>query len=307
MTSLKNTLYETIDRNDGSYEPVFLSNILSNEFIEDCNWLGENGVKHGTIDVFAKKLYLKRKTNDLKRLKRTLSFFLLFKQMQVPNDNRYDIFLTTVMKLKDEDMYIPDEVILGTWNYDNQILISLLNILGSFELNHALQYINIQPWHKGKSGKEGIPKLFHSNGMAGFVSLPFQTEDFYHFLTKQFNRESAEEFNKIYDKIGKENSAQFQINFAWENVGEIEVARSEFIKSLANVETFVVIGYSFPTFNREYDKRLFKEAKSLKKIYVQDKAPDGIIERVRSLLEEDLVIIPVGGTDQFYIPVELSI
>lgn len=307
LTALSKMRFEASLHKGGEYKYTSFGELLSKEFINDCEWLGKNGQDHRTIDIFAKKLYLKQEYENLKKLKRVLSFYLLFKQMQNIHDVRYDIFLTTIMKLKEDKIFIPEEIIIGTWNYDNQILIALLKILGLFEPNAALQYINIQPWHDRKIPKDGIPKLFHSNGLAGFASSPHGTKDFYYLLNKRFNRESAVEFNEAYKQVSEDPNTVFTINFAWEDVGQIQTVRNAFFRTIAEIEILIVIGYSFPTFNREYDKRIFKEAKSLKKIYIQDKVPDERIERVQSLIEKDLQIIPVGDTEQFYIPVELSI
>ncbi|TGK23595.1 hypothetical protein [Leptospira stimsonii] len=307
MTALDRMIYNSILQDDGSREILYFSDLLAKEFVEDCIWLGENGLSHGTIDIFAKKLYLKNEIKQLRRLKQTLSFYLLFKQMHMAHDVRYDVFLTTIMKLNNGKIMIPDEIIIGTWNYDNQILIALLNILGFFEPNYALQLLEIHPWHSNNDHSEiQRPKLFHSNGMAGFATSALAgSVDFYHLIGKGFTDDSAKEFNKIYKEITP--GTNFSIHFAWENESTVENVRNSFFKTIAQVETIIVIGYSFPTFNRDYDKKILKEAPLLKKIYVQDISPDGVIERIKSLTENNVEIIPIRNPDQFYIPAEIDI
>ncbi|WP_208861251.1 hypothetical protein, partial [Leptospira neocaledonica] len=305
MMALDRMVFTSSIKDNGSIKNVFFSDLLAKEFVEDCRWLGENGLSHGTIDVYAKKLYLKNEKEKLQKLKLTLSFYLLFKQMHMSHDVRYDVFLTTIMKLNNGKIVIPDEIVIGTWNYDNQVLIALLNILGLFEPSYALEFLDIHPWHSNVHSKNQRPKLFHSNGMAGFATSAFGSVDYYHLIWKRFNNDSVNEFNKIYREIAP--GANFTIHFAWENEDVVERVRSSFFNEITQVETIVVIGYSFPTFNRDYDKKLLKEAPLLKRIYIQDLNPDGVIERVKSLTEEKIEIVAIRNSDQFYIPVEVAI
>jgi hypothetical protein len=133
-------------------------------------------------------------------------------------------------------------------------------------------------------------------------------------------------------------------NFAWENDAnfidkypghEKNLETAELIAS--ETEILVVIGYSFPIFNREIDTKIFNKMNKLKKVYIQDKDPDRIkstmINAFQRLQEKELVNKITGArvlqgkrpdvvddyinkdivefkvenyTDQFVIPYELN-
>ena len=79
----------------------------------------------------------------------------------------------------------------------------------------------------------------------------------------------------------------------------------------------VIIGYSFPFFNRNVDREIFAELNKDVKIYVQDIDPDTVINNLRSVLPTETVFtfepIPkkINPSDdyrdisQFYLPAEL--
>lgn len=62
-----------------------------------------------------------------------------------------------------------------------------------------------------------------------------------------------------------------EIKFAWEETKETKSVRNLARQIIRCSEIVVVIGYSFPIFNREIDIEIFKEFKG-KKIYIQDTA-----------------------------------
>jgi hypothetical protein len=70
-----------------------------------------------------------------------------------------------------------------------------------------------------------------------------------------------------------------------------------------NTNTLVVIGYSFPSFNRSFDKTLISEMKELKEIIIQvpKESIDEVVLRIKSI-RNDLLITPYTGVEEFYIP-----
>lgn len=121
-------------------------------------------------------------------------------------------------------------------------------------------------------------------------------------------------------------------NFAWENDSRYFHKYSGHAKNIetaemiaAETEILVVIGYSFPVFNREIDVLIFNRMRNLKKVYIQDKNPDRIkstMENAFKILQrttsewsaKDMIYIhnPLiefqteQYTDQFLIPYELN-
>jgi len=123
-------------------------------------------------------------------------------------------------------------------------------------------------------------------------------------------------------------------NFAWENDANfkekyhghpinLQIAQSIAVET----EILVVIGYSFPIFNREIDKLIINDMRKLKKIYIQDKEPNKIKSTMLNafeIIEETEIknqydgqltlynnrgpvsFMTENNTNQFIIPYELT-
>ena len=80
-------------------------------------------------------------------------------------------------------------------------------------------------------------------------------------------------------------------------------------KLIQEATALVVIGYSFPYFNRKIDRLIFENTPHLKKIYIQDKYPERIQQYITPVIPEDklavIKIIPLDDVEQFYLPPEL--
>ncbi|MDB2462896.1 hypothetical protein N9W61_02200 [Algibacter sp.] len=105
------------------------------------------------------------------------------------------------------------------------------------------------------------------------------------------------------------------MSFAWENFGKELKFYSDLRDSIENTDILIVIGYSFPFFNRKIDKFILDSMDGLEKIYVQDpENSSDIIEKIKGLIPEKITqhdgymgpIIYESKifTDQFFIPIE---
>jgi hypothetical protein len=79
------------------------------------------------------------------------------------------------------------------------------------------------------------------------------------------------------------------------------------IHATKNTEILVIIGYSFPFFNREVDRQILNSMLKLEKVYIQ--APDATdlaerFEAVRDQIDPPKVI-PYKEVGQFLLPNEL--
>ena len=100
------------------------------------------------------------------------------------------------------------------------------------------------------------------------------------------------------------------ISFSWEpDFGERKIME-EIADALTNTKVLVIIGYSFPFFNREIDRFIIKniEDRHDTKIYIQDPDAELLIENIQGLKNgfENTKIIPLKNLSQFYIPHELG-
>jgi hypothetical protein len=68
-----------------------------------------------------------------------------------------------------------------------------------------------------------------------------------------------------------------------------------------------VIGYSFPFFNREVDRRLIGEMPLLRKIYIQDKDTEAIAQRIKAFRNDysNIEFVHFKNYSQFVLPNEL--
>ena len=81
-----------------------------------------------------------------------------------------------------------------------------------------------------------------------------------------------------------------------------------------DAQIMVVIGYSFPFFNRPIDRLIFRKMDKLEKIYIQDLYPENVKQSLRSALTAEeltsrkmmsrIEFIPVND-NQFFLPPEL--
>ena len=97
------------------------------------------------------------------------------------------------------------------------------------------------------------------------------------------------------------------LSFAWEDSPNNENMMQSLHETTKDTEQVVVIGYSFPFFNRETDREIFKGMPNLKKLYVQDVNPDAVIQSLRAVLpiERKIDIVPEKNCEQFFLPAEL--
>ena len=277
---------------------------LCQEIINDIKWAQKESLRHATIDTFAKKLWITDRTKkDYNRLKRAISVFFTLEQYWGKTDKRYDSFFASL--IKDITVLLPENISILSWNYDCQMELALAEYLRSNNLNHI----------------QGVLKMFHKNIV--YDQVP----------TKGFNVIKLNGTALIYNKDDKSFVDLFNINkedsildylpvfaedsitikntlsFAWEQMSD--TFQQRIIDSISDATILVIIGYSFPYFNREIDKLIFNNLSKLKKVYIQDKSPDAIEESVRNLFTDyhrrvnNTVIEKKTNLNQFYLPPEL--
>ncbi len=280
--------------------------IYIQDISRDFKWLADNSDKFGTVDTFAKFLYLQQKGADLKRLKFLLSFYFIIEQLfHHKLDQRPLIFFTSVLQYKN---ILPTNIKILNWNYDSQLQLSG-NIFQQEEFQrngngyiHTPALFNYYP-NIGYNGSIKIDDfaLVHLNGVA---SMYFDSHD------NTFNSHHIENHNNNLNDIitrTKGMEGKYLISFAWENA--IFDKRIEIAKSIVKeTDYLVVIGYSFPFFNREIDKEIFDtliEGNKLKKIYYQDPIRTGDFLREQFTIPLTVHIAHISDTQNYFVPNEL--
>ncbi|MDP1726609.1 MAG: hypothetical protein Q8M15_07485 [Bacteroidota bacterium] len=290
---------------------------LVKQMNENLLWLQTESDKHQTIDTYAKYLYLMNQHSELKRLKLTLSFYLTIEQLHRNKlDSRYLIWLISIL----DQAIFPENIKILTWNYDFQLQLAATNFRkesltvhkgGGYQHSPPLvDYYppvgNIFP-HTTQDYDAMKFNMVHLNGIAGF----FKEGNNGHFDNAFLKHSEVKTLlNKI---IEQPESFIHLLSFAWEKGTDESTEifrRVEFAKALASDTTIlVVIGYSFPFFNRVVDKQIFdilKQSGKLKTIYFQDPYLDGTFLHNQFGLDPKQVIIKhTKKTETFYIPAEL--
>jgi hypothetical protein len=151
-------------------------------------------------------------------------------------------------------------------------------------------------------------QLVHLNGIAGAYHLRQRRQNRTCFIDS--TPKSHDELLKLL--FGRESEMTSLLTFAWERGEEawhIMANRIQISEQMVrNTNILVIIGYSFPFFNREFDKKIFealKEEGSLKAIYFQDPVRDGEFLRNQFQLSERIPIRHIPEVDNYFVPMEL--
>jgi len=133
----------------------------------------------------------------------------------------------------------------------------------------------------------------------------------------------VESFLEIFSSQKLWDDHEPKMSFAWENSQQNSIFKVHLMNSIRNTDVLVVIGYSFPFFNRKMDGFILNSMKELKKVFVQDpNHAEDIIEKIKGLkpyqrsnvsirenkyitnTKDTIHFFPITFTNQFYIPVE---
>jgi len=292
---------------EGYYSDIDVSGLAEpiseyyKKMINSLHWLYKASIKHSSIDTFAKKLFLIGDNPCLAELKIGLSLFFAYEQINNLPDPRYDSFFASIL---DHSLKLPERVKILTWNYDSQIEISYSGFSGQEDIALCSKQLGV--YTKSDNNPPGTPSVFKINGTTAFRPR----KENYHklFLTKRRERidlELSQTFTRDYAEAACAPSEQL-LSFAWEP----EVANNLLVKineSVKETDVLVIIGYSFPYFNREIDRQIIVSMYQLKKVYIQYPYASDILERFESVKPNltGLKLVPVIHTKQFLLPNEL--
>ncbi len=260
-------------------------------FLEAIQWLAEEASRHYSVDTFAKKLFFRRDEAALNKLKATLSAYLIVEQSKGSVDQRYDAFLATVLEATD-DQYprLPEDISIVTWNYDTQLEKAFYGfceedkyVLERITMNNQIYRVNGY-CSAGKVGQSNIP-IWRTPCAPAW--------------------ETGIEVYRSY--MDSETRLEPDIRFAWEKQTERVLSSAKL--HVQSLSAMVVIGYSFPYFNRDIDAAIFATLSDsdMQKVYLQypEGAHASVEERIKTLLLKDFELVRITATDYFYIPDDL--
>lgn len=254
-------------------------------------------------DTFAKKLFLRGEINYYEKLKLMFSLFFVYEQTLNPPDERYVAFFASILHSIHE--FPPDMRILS-WNYDYQFEYAYSEFSGDLTLERNQAFLNV--WSKYSQNKH--PKdfaIYKLNGSAMLLAetirilqdnIDFSQQIDFRFIT----------FLVKWYAIAIDFAEYFSpLAFAWEGMSSGQDFLTRVAKSVQDTDFLVVIGYSFPSFNREVDRLIINSMKDLRKVYFQDLNPEKLkkqFQAIREDMNEDQLFVneEVG---QFLLPNEL--
>lgn len=276
-----------------------------------CTVLIEQTKKHASIDTYAKKLFITGKEKEYRELKAILTCFFIFEQLTHPLDDRYDSFFASILGTAQQDF--KGDIRILSWNYDYQFERAYSAYSLSDDLHQNQLMLNVFPGGLNLSHYSDRFSIFKINGTTGFSGVaPMRKSS--HLFT-DFKTEADSGLTDIFAwyyaalVFCKDHLAPM-LSFAWESNNSENNLVNSACKAIAGSKAIVVIGYSFPFFNRDIDKILMSTIDDPNgiKIYIQDKNPQTIIDKLPSVLPLERTrhkIIPIPSYDQFYLPPEL--
>ncbi len=271
---------------------------MLNVIIDGLKWLKNEASNHATIDTFAKKLYLIDDRISYGKLKFFLSAFFLIEQSIHRIDKRYDTFFANIL---DSNLNIPDDIFIMTWNYDNQLDIAYRDYC-----NKPLPIYNpIEPLN------DEYAKVFKINGSANYYNIN-QVDASIHIQESLMSLldKICSQVCIANENIKKWSSGVVDLLFAWEKECFEEKSKILF-NNISDTEILIIIGYTFPFFNRETDRKIFENMPNLKQIYIQDPLAEDIKDFLYSVLTKEqrkqlhLNVKLVKNTANFFLPPEL--
>ena len=309
-------------------ENPLITNKIDNplgQFTIDLQTLIFETKNHASIDTYAKKLYLIGDGKELLKLKSLIDLFLSIEQFRKGVDQRYDAFFAALLQEENYFIKLPENIRIVTWNYDFQIELTLGSLLQTVDTNQLESRISIfPPFIRSTHNSFSIVKL---NGTAmGWL-----------FENDKFNKNSFDpkmvkaKFSNAYkDKMLKNLFHSYFVNnylsnpdqvhtpsilYSWEKDSISGNARLYAKQIMERTDYLIVIGYSFPTFNRSVDKELLTAMKNPEHIYIQSPASTikSVVQRFKALYNEGYIqpsfeyrLTEIKEVDEFFIPFEFE-
>ena len=217
---------------------------------------------------------------------------------------------------------LPHEINILSWNYDNQLEISYSKFIKSSDaeiINSDLQVFPLKEPYIFDPSKFCVMKL---NGSAGgsikqnqVFPFIFDFDGLREGRTDSRLGEVIENILIRYHRLLNERRDRYRgsqgrlypaIFYSWDDNEVYDKLRAQACEIVIDSKILVIIGYSFPTFNRKVDRLILEKMEKLEKIYLQTKK-ESIIDvsiRIRALLQRSIPIEPIEGIEEFYIPFE---
>lgn len=247
----------------------------TSKYCDYLNSLAGTITPFGTVDTYARGLYIQGgREKELNELKLHLSLFFLLEQWhavknspelkytkQFDIDPRYMGWLALMME-KNGKMRAGVNVL--SWNYDLQLQYAMSRFMGEktvIDAQHNEHWFNY-PSLEGRPVKQGaLPFLVQLNGLAGYLASDANA----HWMAIDARAEDVHSRIREWVEPGGgmlipdshlSSTVKDSFTFAWEESRIAKDGLAYAKRMISYADVLVVIGYSFPLFNREVDKML---------------------------------------------------
>jgi len=290
------------------------------EFFNLCSDFSKNIKSHLSFDTFFKKLFHQNQKEKILLYKKALLIYFIFEHFvdldyyeqltyngqdseikkDYNIDPRYEALIAGLLQPIEGLSEFYSKMNCITWNYDLNLIQAFKNFyMADISYGDFIGRFHISPneFHFGNQ-----LKVFHLNGFINHNKL--------------INLEATGRNDFLNDFIDDLKNPDFKplLKFAWEDHknGKIESPCLQgAVEALKRSDLIVVIGYSFPLYNRLFDRQLFSwENIKRKTIYLQDPNGQDILEILKTDFEiktqittkEDPKLIVSRNPNSFIIP-----
>lgn len=302
----------------------------SANYVNDINELLTHLNEFNTIDNYARVLSQNSNGDNpqmLKKMKSILCGLFMFEQLKKKNeivnpyanveqqeiekmkrtvDLRYKSFFAKVLSKQKLD----ERIKILSWNYDMQVEIGLESNLGC-DYDELQNSCSIYPHPSCELKKKNnyfyswddVSNVIKLNGTAGVF---LKDSSFHNIYLNQ--RENFEDRFPVLLDVHKEISRYHNYNpflkFAWERDEHSNRAVEYAKRIVSRANILVIVGYSFPDFNRPIDKEVFAD-NHIDEIFVQ--LPENDFENVKYNMRTSLgrlidKCVHIRNLREFFIP-----
>lgn len=319
-----NDRQKLLNEDEGKFKDLIDDKTLV-DFFDKMAKYGEIAIKYGSIDIYAKRLNLLDEKNELNTLKKSLSVYfdlwesgwINIKRTNNGNidkiqsydiiDKRYLSLLSILLKKDRNAPKLNENIKFITWNYDLQLEHAYKSFLSEVDKNITLQSLDNSLRFLESSYSHKNREIIHLNGHRGMFKFDAKTYE----TVEQQSQKCLLSYlkgllsNQDFEKGRKKLDYSSFIKYGWESPSLEHLNAAKEIMLKTNV--LVIIGYSFPAFNRKIDLELIRvfESNGLanKKVIYQD--PNASMDIIKALFNNwRIVEIKKEVNNQFHIPDE---
>lgn len=265
---------------------------------QDYSELVQTLKQMASFDTLAKKLTIQKSQIQLEKIKALLTAFFLYKQATSPLCPRQDSFFASILGITSD---LPEDMQVLTWNYDSQFERAYATYLSASNdsLNESRKMLKVKTPMTASEDWSGF-NLIKMNGSADFGYI-----DEGQFTVQDLDDQSSALDQCMKKYLGAIHSRfRTSLNFAWDSLN-YESFIDQVISKTCNSQRLIVIGYSFPYFNREIDSKLFNNMRQLDEVIIQNPSAIAIRDFLISSnsVFSSVSIKPITQTEQFYLPI----